>query len=981
MPGLVEAPGIVQPSVVLDHFTVIHQKIELDIDLRAKKLTGRSEILVHPHSDQLKHIRLNFRQGEVDRVFVSTTNHAKPSSAKRKAATFEYSNSYDGLHLYGAQNHHRLAARVEPLLNEPLPFDLDVYLPRSVHIQALALGAQIPLLPVIPTASAEPESNAVDTAPSARTTEPSVANFTPLTVHIEFHIDHFRDGLHFAGLGDYDCRYPHAYTRPEIGPGMASSLFPCVDDLQTRCTWEIGIKCHRTLGDAFKPYQPTPDAKGKVAAEPSAKTMATKRKLSEDDEALELSVCCSGDLTDEIVDPQEPTKKTSWFACNTPLAPEQLGFALGPFEHIDLSEFRESDEDALLGQKATPLHAFCLPGRANEVRSACLPVAKAIDWFSLTYGSYPFTSWKVCFMDDLVSDSWSAGSMSLLSSRLLFPEEVQDILLPVTRAVILSLASQWSGVNIVPKEPTDTWATVGIASYMTDMFMKLLCGNNEYRFRLKEACDRICELDHDRPSMEKTGALLRLEPSQLNFIYLKAPVVLFILERRLTKASGKATLSRIIHRLFLNAQIGDLPNGALSTAQFQKTCERLGHTKLDQFFSQWVSGAGCPRFTISQRFNKKKLIVEMVIRQTQSEQGPPRDLEKESFLRDVREDLRSVYADPLQHVFTGSMTIRIHEADGTPYEHIVEIKEAVTKVEIPYNTKYKRLKRSKRQKERATAVTGLDNNVDGQDDVLIYCLGDVLQSDEEVATWRFEDWSKEDEEKMGQESYEWIRMDSDFEWICKMTVGMPGWMFLSQLQQDRDVVAQFEVSFFSTLKLDLANPKQSLQYLMSQRENPLVSTILTRTLMDKRYFYRIRTAAAAGLAKHAKPNVNWIGQFHLEKAFSEMFCMPDSLITRSNDFSDRASYCVQLAIPKALSQIRDGAGKVPHTVLQFLYDKLNFNDNSNNNVCSLWLFLVKYGANSIIVHRCILHCNASPRPFGCLISAARQRARDYRFRI
>ena len=139
------------------------------------------------------------------------------------------------------------------------------------------------------------------------------------------------------------------------------------------------------------------------------------------------------------------------------------------------------------------------------------------------------------------------------------------------------------------------------------------------------------------------------------------------------------------------------------------------------------------------------------------------------------------------------MTIRIHEADGTPYEHIIEIKDTTTKFEIPYNTKYKRLKRSRRQKERTAVTTGIEYTADGNDDVLLYCLGDVLQSEEEMKEWRMVDWNKDDEERMSQESYEWIRMDADFEWICKMSIVMPGYMYVSQLQQDRDVVAQLEV--------------------------------------------------------------------------------------------------------------------------------------------------------------------------------------------
>ena len=134
---------------------------------------------------------------------------------------------------------------------------------------------------------------------------------------------------------------------------------------------------------------------------------------------------------------------------------------------------------------------------------------------------------------------------------------------------------------------------------------------------------------------------------------LKAPLVLFILDRRLTKASGSSGLSRIISRIFLNAKVGDLPNGAINTAYFVRTCEKLGHTKMDIFMAQWVHGAGCPRFHVSQKFNKKKLVVEMTIRQTQEEKSEE-VLTKSNFMRDVKEEFKGVYAGQLQAVFTGS---------------------------------------------------------------------------------------------------------------------------------------------------------------------------------------------------------------------------------------------------------------------------------------------------------------------------------------
>jgi transcription initiation factor TFIID subunit 2 len=120
--------------------------------------------------------------------------------------------------------------------------------------------------------------------------------------------------------------------------------------------------------------------------------------------------------------------------------------------------------------------------------------------------------------------------------------------------------------------------------------------------------------------------------------------------------------------------------------------------------------------------------------------------------------------------------------------------------------------------------------------------------------------------------------------------------------------------------------------MAAQREHPLVSTILVRTLMDRRYFHGIRTTAARALAKHAKEEIDWLGLYHLERAFQELFCLLGSPMTRSNDFTDRASYMLQLAIPEAISQIRDNSGKTPMRVKRFLYDKLRYNDNSNNEV-------------------------------------------------
>lgn len=100
---------------------------------------------------------------------------------------------------------------------------------------------------------------------------------------------------------------------------------------------------------------------------------------------------------------------------------------------------------------------------------------------------------------------------------------------------------------------------------------------------------------------------------------MKAPLVLSILDRRITKTDKLFGLSRVIPKIFLQAMSNDLVNGNnLSTSHFQRVCEKVAHHKLEAFFQNWVYGNGTPIFRITQKFNRKRVFIEMTIRQMQA---------------------------------------------------------------------------------------------------------------------------------------------------------------------------------------------------------------------------------------------------------------------------------------------------------------------------------------------------------------------------
>ncbi|KND91065.1 Transcription initiation factor TFIID subunit 2 [Tolypocladium ophioglossoides CBS 100239] len=729
-----------------------------------------------------------------------------------------------------------------------------------------------------------------------------------------------RDGLHFVGVDPLDNRFTHMYTRHSIQPGTASCIFPCIDDHGARCDWRISIKYPRTLGDALQQALVTqkdavPNGSDKMQIDGQDKAL----KLAEEDKLREMTVVCSGFLMEETVDPYDDHKKIMTFEPEKKVSVQKLGFAVGPFEHIDMSsEFRTEEDEVKLGMSALKVHAYCLPNRGDWVRNTAAALTMAADFLTYTFAKYPFGNFKVCFLDDMIEYTVPLHSLSFVSNRLLFPDDIIDTEIDVTRKIVFTLTYQWIGINMIPNTRNDLWLVLGVAHYMTDLFMKKICGNNEHRFRMKIMADKLVQVDVDRPSLWDLGPNLHLGESEMDFMALKAPVVFFILDKRMIKASGGHGLTRILQKFLTKAQIESSDKSTiLDTEKFRLTCEKGLRYRLETFWNQWVYGSGCPRFDVKAKFNKKRLCVELTLNQVQHQVAKKPEIDKGDFLRAIKERRADMKIGDVQSLFTGPMTIRIHEADGTPYEHILEIREDATrstKFEIPYNTKYKRLKRTRRLKEKHNVGASLDI-AENADDALLYCLGDVLQGPDDLRDWELIEWDPETERKMDQESYKWIRIDADFEWACDMKRTLEPYMYVSQLQQDRDVVAQ----------------QDAMLYLANGPLHPIASGFLVRTLVDRRYFHGIRTMAAQALPRQANiKDIPMLGLRQRMRAFREMFCYEQTNQPYPNDFSDKKQYNVRIAVIKAISEVRDHTYRCPLEARRFILDQLLFNNNEDN---------------------------------------------------
>ena len=109
----------------------------------------------------------------------------------------------------------------------------------------------------------------------------------------------------------------------------------------------------------------------------------------------------------------------------------------------------------------------------------------------------------------------------------------------------------------------------------------------------------------------------------------------------------------------------------------------------------------------------------------------------------------------------------MHESDGT-FDHVVHVDEFKNRFELPYHTKYKKIKRRKYALE-ATVIE--DGDEEGGDDAKD---------------------RKDKEHDSAMALIAWIRIDPDFDWLSSVELRQRDFVWADMLLRDRDVVAQYE---------------------------------------------------------------------------------------------------------------------------------------------------------------------------------------------
>ena len=276
-------------------FSVSDQKVQLTLDPVSRRVRGHTVITIVPDTVELKTIRLDCRQCKLE----------NPKINDRLVNSWSYNDPYKRTKLCwraGVHQYHMLEEKLEDQFKDVPDKELVINLPKSFKIQELdpfSVEPQTTLLTKYSDGIKKETGDitAIDLIQNTRIVVEQVARFTPIKFTVDFTVDEIRDGLQFVGWEDGDMQYPHVYTRNSIRG--ASCLFPCLDTIDSRCTWDISIKIPRTIGDALKAL-PLSIPSNKINGNHFTKAQDSLLHFSSEDQSLDLVVICSGEMTDEV---------------------------------------------------------------------------------------------------------------------------------------------------------------------------------------------------------------------------------------------------------------------------------------------------------------------------------------------------------------------------------------------------------------------------------------------------------------------------------------------------------------------------------------------------------------------------------------------------------------------------------------------------------------------------------------------------------
>jgi len=259
--------------------------------------------------------------------------------------------------------------------------------------------------------------------------------------------------------------------------------------------------------------------------------------------------------------------------------------------------------------RGKPVTYYAPKGRGDRLKINYGRTPQMLELFSKKLGvEYPWEKYAQSMVDDFVAggmenSSATTNASSSLVNPLLEPEYPtgQD------RLISHELGHQWFGDLVTCKDWGNIWLNEGFATFMETLWSENYFPKDQAEY---ERWTGIREW-FGQPGLWAKPIVRHDFDDSSEFdgnAYGKGSLVLYMLRHQL---GDDAFYRGLKHYLEVNR------GKNVVTADLAKAIEEETHSNVDQFFSQWVYGAGAPKFDLSYTYDDAKHQVTVKVKQTQ----------------------------------------------------------------------------------------------------------------------------------------------------------------------------------------------------------------------------------------------------------------------------------------------------------------------------------------------------------------------------
>jgi aminopeptidase N len=263
--------------------------------------------------------------------------------------------------------------------------------------------------------------------------------------------------------------------------------------------------------------------------------------------------------------------------------------------------------------RGIPVTYYAPKGRGDRLTINYSRTPQMIELFSKKLGvDYPWEKYAQSMVDDFVAGGMENSSATTnTSTSLQHPKLAPEYLTGQDDLISHELGHQWFGDLVTCKDWGDIWLNEGFATFMETVWTEAHFGKDQADYaRYLNARGWFEQANlYDKP-------IVRHDFNDSGEFdgnaYTKGGWVLYMLRHQLGEDAFYRGLK---HYLEVNR------GKNVVTADLAKAIEEATHTNVDQFFSQWLYGAGAPKFDLSYKYDDAKHEIALTVKQTQKIEG------------------------------------------------------------------------------------------------------------------------------------------------------------------------------------------------------------------------------------------------------------------------------------------------------------------------------------------------------------------------